>query len=74
MIPDKSDPRWMDLITGKKKHQFKFAAASLCVSRNMREVAKDPSLQQMMKSVDEIHALFTKYEKFAADDLRAIFG
>jgi hypothetical protein len=74
MVPDKYDPRWKDLLTGKIRHEFKFAAASMCLARNMREIAAEHTPERIARGVDEVHTLCAKYEKLIADDLVAIFG
>jgi hypothetical protein len=74
MIPDKSDPRWKDILTGKIDHHFRFVAAGMCVSRNMRSVEAEKTQENMQRAVTELHTFFTKYEQIAKDDLETVFG
>ena len=76
MIPDITDPRWKNIVTGKIQHQFGFIPAGMCVSRHVRAVAKDNSAASVNNAVTEIHQFFAKYEQLelVANDLKAIFG
>ena len=73
MIPPKTDPRWQQLLTGQRQHQFKVASAAMCVARNQRTVSLDASPQALEKGVDEIHTFFTKFERVVQEDLNVIF-
>jgi len=75
MIETKENPRWIALLKGDIHHtHFKFVAAAMMVSKCQRLVAFDTSPQGLKKSLDELHAFFTKYENLVKDDLNAIFG
>ncbi len=72
MLPQPSDHRWVDLVSGKIDHQFKSVPAGLCVSRNIRAVAQNEKSPQ--ECVQEVHAFFTKYEAILGDDIAAVFS
>jgi hypothetical protein len=71
MIAPKEDSRWTALLKGQLQHQFQFTSAAMMVSRCQRQVSGDPSSQA--KSLDELHAFFTKFENIVSEDLKAIF-
>ena len=73
MIPEKTDPRWKDIVEGKISREFKAVAAGLCVSRNQRAYRLDRSPETMSKCIDELIAFFTRYESISQDDLKALF-
>jgi len=73
MIMPKDDPRWMALLKGQIQHQFRFVAAAMMVSKCQRLVVFDPSPQNVDKTLDDLHAYFTKFENMVKDDLNMIF-
>ena len=74
MIPNKSDKRWQDLVTGRITHQFKSVPAGMCVFRNVRALSQQGGEENIQKSVEEVYAFFAKYESILTDDIKAIFG
>lgn len=74
MIPDKTNPKWESLVTGKLPHQFKSIPAGMCISRMIRETGKDSSPDKIASCIDEVMKFFIKYENITQDDLKAIFG
>ena len=73
MIPSKTDPRWKKLVTGELDHQFKMTAAGMCVSRNQRMYKRESTDTVMTSAVENLHEFFTKFEKIAEDDIKALF-
>ncbi|GAB6088507.1 hypothetical protein [Spirochaeta dissipatitropha] len=74
MIPDITDTRWEQLVTGGIAHQFKSTPAGMCVSRNVRRLAGDGSAETRQKAVSEVHAFFSKYAHILGEDIQAVFG
>ncbi len=74
MIPQKTDPRWLKLIKGEPKRDFKSVPLGLMLSRLGREYAGNGSPSVGQGCVDELHAFFTKYEGILGEDIAAIFG
>ncbi len=72
MIPDKSKKEWLDLVTGKGDYKLTNFVLQMKVSQAVSDVNSGRIKPQ--KAVDEIHSLFTKYEKATARDLEEIFG
>ncbi|MGI6479342.1 MAG: hypothetical protein ACOX0M_07855 [Salinivirgaceae bacterium] len=72
MIPDKSKKEWLDLVTGKGDYKLTNFVLQMKVSQAINDVNSGRIKPQ--KAVDEIHSLFTKYEKATARDLEEIFG
>ncbi|MBF0236769.1 MAG: hypothetical protein HQM12_03625 [SAR324 cluster bacterium] len=74
MIPDKSNPKWKQLVTGALPHQFKVVPAGMLISRLLRESQKDRSTANIERCVKEAHEFFIKYESLLGNDIKAIFG
>jgi len=74
MIPERNDPRWTSLLTGKITHKFKSVPAGMCVSRNTREYNREPSPEHLQKVIDETYAFFDKYKNIITEDITAVFG
>jgi hypothetical protein len=75
-VPPKQNPRWTELVTGKKEFTLKFLAAKIKLSRLIRNVQNDPSPATISAAVDEMHAIYTQNaEKSSAqEDLKTIFS
>ncbi len=73
-VPAKSNPRWAELLTGKKTYTLKFLAAKIMLGRLARSVQANPS--SLPAAIDELHTLFSKNETSAAaqGDLNTIFS
>jgi hypothetical protein len=72
-VPGVENPVWRKLLTGELQHQFKFLAAGMCFSRNIREVAKDPSEESIERSVAEVQSFCAKYRPLLKTDLESLF-
>lgn len=73
MIPPKTDPRWKHILTGSLQHSFKVTSAAMCISRHQRHINHDPSPETLAKSLDDVHAFFTRFESILAEDLQSLF-
>jgi hypothetical protein len=72
-VPGTSNPVWRRLLTGELQHQFKFLAAGMCFSRNIREVAKNPSEDNIEHAVAEVQSFCVKYRPLLKNDLDTLF-
>ena len=75
-VPPKSNPRWAEIVTGKKTYTLKFLAAKILLGRLVRSVSADNSAANVSKAVDELHAIFTKNADSASakEDLQTMFN
>lgn len=73
MIPNKTNPRWIPLVNGATKPNFKVFAGNMMLSQCARKIKNDPSTSTVQSCVDEAHAFFSKYENLYKDDLMAHF-
>lgn len=75
-VPPKKDPRWTDIVTGKKTYTLKFLAAKILLGRLVRSVKDDSSPGNISAAVDQLHAIFTKNAESPSvkDDLKTIFN
>ena len=74
MIPNKAQPIWKDLVTGKKKHEFKSIPGGMLMTRLVTKCKMDYSTETLDKAVDEAHAFFEKYQAILKDDIANLFG
>lgn len=72
VIPGKSHPAWIQLISGKRKHEFKAVAAAMLLARLTRGYAREPT--RAAAFVDEAHAFFIKHEGMLGPDIQQIFS
>ena len=75
-VPQKTNPLWADIVTGRKTFDLKFLAAKILLGRVVRTVSAAPTAGNVRDAVDQLHAI---YEKNAAspsakEDLKLIFG
>ncbi len=75
-VPPRDNPKWEEIITGKKTYTLKFLAAKILLGRLTRTVKADSAPANVSAAVDELHALYTKNAatQSAKDDLKTIFG
>ncbi|WP_027185789.1 hypothetical protein [Desulfovibrio inopinatus] len=75
-VPSKSNKTWTDIVTGKKTYQLKFLAAKILLGRLTHAVKDDPSPGNIQKSIDQLHALFSKNAHMpnVQEDIKTIFG
>ena len=74
MLPDKNDPMWEKLITGKIEHNFKQVSAGMMLSR-MQRMTKTPELfnVEMSDLIEEVYSFFEKFENLLEEDIKKIF-
>ncbi|NYF20517.1 hypothetical protein HDC36_001978 [Xanthomonas sp. JAI131] len=73
MIPSKSHPKWVPLLRGDTKLQFKVFAGNMMLSQCARKLKSDASPQTVQACIDEAHAFFSKYENLYKAELQAHF-
>ncbi len=74
MIPQKTDKKWEDLVTGKVNHNFKCFPLGMLISRHKRIFQRDNSKEAVNKLIDEAHDFFIQYESILQDDIKSIFS
>ncbi|MCB1192983.1 MAG: hypothetical protein H7A23_00240 [Leptospiraceae bacterium] len=74
MLPDKSDQRWRELVTGKKKFTIKSLPTKILLGRVVLRAEMDTSPENVNKCVSEVYDYFTKNIKVVENDLKQIFG
>lgn len=72
-VPTKSDPRWRDLVSGKKNVQFTGLATRIFFTR-VRLMGSKPDDASVQQAIALAHEFFTKNETSAAEDLRLAFA
>ncbi len=75
-VPPKNNPKWAEIVTGKKTYALKFLAAKILLGRIVRTVSADPAPAKVQDAVNQLHAIFEKNaaSPSAQDDLKTIFG
>ncbi|WLA00216.1 hypothetical protein [Xanthomonas translucens] len=73
MIACKSHPKWVPLLRGDTKLQFKVFAGNMMLSQCARKLKSDASAQTVQPCIDEAHAFFSKYENLYKAELQVHF-
>ena len=55
MLPDKSDQRWRELVTGKKKFTIKSLPTKILLGRVVLRAEMDTSPENVNKCVSEVY-------------------
>jgi len=72
IIPDKDREEWLHLVTGQEEYNLTNFVLQMKVFQAVSDV--NSGRIKPKNAVDEVHSLFTKYEKATAQDLKEIFG
>lgn len=74
-VPPKSNPRWEEVVTGKKTYTLKFLAAKILLGRLVRNVKADNSPASVSAAIGELHAIYSKNadKPSVKEDLETIF-
>jgi len=59
-VPPKTNPRWTDIVTGKKTYTLKFLAEDIFLSRVVRTVSANPTRANVSEAIDQLYVLFEK--------------
>ena len=75
-VPPKNNPRWQELVTGKKVFTLKFLAAKIFLGRIVRTVSAAPTPDNIRVAIDQLYDMFLKNEAASSvqEDLKTIFG
>lgn len=75
-VPPKNNPRWNDVVSGKKTYNLKFLAAKILLGRVVRTVSAAPTADNIRDAVEQLHAIYVKNEAIPSvqDDIKTIFG
>ncbi len=76
MIPPAWDKRWLEIVNGKRRHEFEFMAAKFFLTRWKRLLVQDNSPANLTRCAQELRALFVKNHALpsAQRDLKRLFG
>lgn len=74
-VPPSTNPRWEEIVTGKKTYTLKFLAAKILLGRIIRHVNSDGSAESVSKAVSELRAIYEKNADNASakEDLQNMF-
>ncbi len=73
-LPPTTDPRWTDIVMGKKTVNWELLAAKILMMRIVSSSKTDSSPENIKKCVEEIHNFFEKNLKLAQNDLKNMFA
>ncbi len=74
MIPDKTDPRWIDLVSHQDEIPLVAFASKMLLTRVRSLVKNDPSSQKVQEAVSIAYDFFKKNEHSVKEDIKFIFG
>ena len=72
MVPGPTDPRWVMLVTGRRKIEPQFLAMRLLMQRIAMRTRRDTSPETVDKLARELHEFCVKYENLLGADLAQI--
>lgn len=73
MIPDRTDPRWREFVTGKRKYELQNLAARMLLTRlRLRTMHGDAA--SLEEAVNAACDYFERNEATTSADVIAIFG
>lgn len=75
-IPQLTNKKWRDLVTGEIDCNFEFLAVKLLLFRLRLNVKNNPNEDVIKKSTEELHNFFVKKQRIPLTqrDLKKIFG
>jgi Na+-transporting NADH:ubiquinone oxidoreductase subunit NqrC len=73
MIPEISDPKWRELVTGKNIYNFRSLGVKIMMNKVLLSVSKDTSSENIDQCIKEVHTFFEK-NMDNKTDLQEIFG
>jgi len=72
MLPDVSNPVWMQIVTGKRTVQSTKATFNLLIQNNKMSYERDPSPANVTRLLAKTHEFFTKYEAIFSTEISTI--
>jgi len=72
-VPSRLDPRWRDVVTGKRTTNFSMLASKMLMLRIVMSAKNDPSTTNISKCCSEVYEFFEKNKTLAASDIAALF-
>jgi len=72
VIPDKSNRKWRELVTGKTSLQTENLGLQMFLKRAASKLAQETSTDEIDKSITELHSFFVKYERVLQKEIAAI--
>lgn len=73
MVPERDDPRWRELVTGKRSVAFTALATRIIFTR-LKLMGSRRDETSIAQAVALAHDYFTKNQISAAEDLRRAFA
>ncbi|BDU72807.1 hypothetical protein [Mesoterricola silvestris] len=70
MIPDKANPCWRHLVTGKNPLQTEMLGLQMLLKRMQRRLVGPHTDADVTAAAEEVHGFFLKYEGSLANELR----
>jgi hypothetical protein len=72
LIPDKNNPCWQNLATGKKVIQTQFLGLQMILKRQQRHLQTSMTDATVKAAAEELHAFFVKYEAVLAPEINSL--
>jgi len=72
MIPDKNQPEWRDLLTGKKNYKFRNFVLQMKVNQLTKDVEEQKYSTQ--EAIDQLYELCCKYQLAVKNDIEMVFN
>ena len=74
MVPMKTHPKWVALVTGKTPYTPKLLGLKILLNVVAMNLKKDNSPKVLEHNINEVRNFFVQHEKQLEADIKQIFG
>ncbi|MEJ2200227.1 MAG: hypothetical protein P8X63_04325 [Desulfuromonadaceae bacterium] len=74
MVPIKTHPKWVALVTGKIPYTPKLLGLKILLNVVAMNLKKDSSPKSLEHNINEVRNFFVQHEKQLETDIKQIFG
>ena len=73
---DNDNNIWIDIVTEKKRYNFKFVAAKILCCRLIRAVREDPTPENIIECANNLQAIFANNTQISSvrEDIQQLTG
>jgi hypothetical protein len=72
VIPDKANPCWREMVTGKRSVQTQMLGLQMILKRMQRHLASSPDDAAIQAAAHEVHGFFLKYESSLSNEIKSL--
>jgi len=72
LIPEKTNPCWRNLATGKKSIQTEFLGLQMILKRQQKHCNATAAEATVETAAEELHAFFVKYQAMLVNEIKSL--